>query len=54
MKIMNIDTKRILGLSALCLIGAFSFVSCSDLDDAPDNRTEIDSVDKIQKLLTSG
>ena len=51
---MNIDTKRILGLSALCLIGAFSFVSCSDLDDAPDNRTEIDSVDKIQKLLTSG
>ncbi len=51
---MNIDIKSVVRWSALCLAGAFSLVSCTALDDAPDNRTEIGSADKIQKLLTSG
>lgn len=42
----------------LCLIltamQAALLTSCSDLDEAPDNRTKIDTKDKIQQLLTSG
>ncbi len=31
----------------------FILTSCDDLDEAPDNRTEIDNKDKVGKLLTS-
>ena len=45
-------------MSLLCaaffILHSSLFVSCNDLDEAPDNRTEIDTVDKIQQLLTSG
>lgn len=30
-----------------------ALTSCNELDEAPDNRTEIDNVEKVQKLLTS-
>jgi len=40
--------------TALFILHSSLFVSCSALDDAPDNRTEIDSADKVRKLLTSG
>ena len=51
---MKIYIDKVVSWSALCFLGAFCFASCNDLDEAPDNRTEIDSADKIQKLLTSG
>ena len=41
--------------AALFILHASLFVSCTALDEAPDNRTEItSSPDKIQQLLTSG
>ena len=51
MKDMN---RNIYGLFALCLLCIMTVSSCKDLDEAPDNRTEIDTVDKVQQLLTSG
>ena len=43
------------GLSLmLAVVTAGMAASCDDLDEAPDNRTSIDSRDKIQQLLTSG
>lgn len=47
-------TNRIGSWSSLCLLSIFCICSCTALDEAPDNRTEIDTVDKIQQLLTSG
>jgi len=42
-----------LGAAFFILHSSF-FISCSDqLDEVPDNRTEIDDVDKVQKLLVS-
>ena len=36
-------------------VTAFGLLSCNDkLDEVPDNRTSIDTADKVQKLLTSG
>lgn len=40
--------------SAYLILQSLFLISCTALDEAPDNRTEIDSADKIQKLLTSG
>ena len=40
-------------LCALCLLCVLSVSSCSDLDEAPDNRTEIVSAEKVRLLLTS-
>jgi len=51
---MNTYIKRIIEWPSLCLLCAFCLVSCNALDEAPDNRTEIDTVEKIQLLLTSG
>lgn len=51
MKDMN---RNIYGLFAICLLSILTVCSCKDLDEAPDNRTEIDTVDKVQQLLTSG
>lgn len=51
MKDMN---RNIYSLFALCLLCIMTVSSCKDLDEAPDNRTEIDTVDKVQQLLTSG
>ncbi|MBR1755378.1 MAG: RagB/SusD family nutrient uptake outer membrane protein [Bacteroidaceae bacterium] len=39
---------------ALAVVTAGMVASCDDLDEAPDNRTSIDNVEKIQQLLTSG
>ena len=39
---------------ALLLLGAVSLVSCDDfLDELPDNRAEVDSEEKVEKLLVS-
>ena len=46
--------RNIYGLFAICLLSILTVCSCKDLDEAPDNRTEIDTVDKVQQLLTSG
>ena len=53
---MNIYINRYsrLFLSTLCLLGVFCVSSCDALDEAPDNRTEIDTPDKVRKFLTSG
>lgn len=54
---MNTYINRVIRWSSLCALSLFcvlSFVSCDALDEAPDNRTEIDSPEKIRKLLTSG
>ena len=51
MKNMN---RNIYSLLAICVLCTLTICSCKDLDEAPDNRTEIDTVDKVQQLLTSG
>ena len=51
MKSMN---RNIYSLIILCLLGVISICSCTALDEAPDNRTEIDNPEKVSKLLTSG
>ena len=48
------DMNKIYSLFAICTLCIVGLSSCKDLDEAPDNRTEIDTPDKIQKLLTSG
>ena len=50
------DMKRtIYSLYAMCMACTLSVCSCTALDEAPDNRTEItSSPDKIKQLLTSG
>ena len=45
---------NLLGVALLLVLQLSLFVSCTALDEAPDNRTEIDTTDKIQQLLTSG
>lgn len=50
MKDMN---RNIYSLFVMCLLSIMTVCSCTALDEAPDNRTEIDSADKIAKLLTS-
>lgn len=40
--------------AAFFILNSSLFVSCTALDDAPDNRTEIDNPEKVRKLLTSG
>ena len=48
---MTIDIKTLL---LACCFSAF-VASCADkLDEVPDNRTEIDTPEKVKKLLTSG
>ena len=52
---MTIDIKTL--LLAGCVACSFSalVLSCADkLDEVPDNRTEIDTPEKVRKLLTSG
>ena len=46
--------KNIYSLFVVSLFSIVCLCSCTALDEAPDNRTEIDTVDKIQQLLTSG
>jgi hypothetical protein len=50
MKNMN---RNIYSLLAICILCTATICSCNDLDEAPDNRTEIDNPDKVAKLLTS-
>ncbi len=45
--------RNIYSLIPLCLLCIVTICSCKDLDEAPDNRTEIDNPDKVSKLLTS-
>ena len=54
--IREVSMNRMMCLlgTALLILHTSFFVSCKDLDEAPDNRTEIDTVDKVQQLLTSG
>lgn len=51
MKDMN---RNIYSLLAISLFSIIVVCSCTALDEVPDNRTEIDTVDKVRKLLTSG
>ena len=46
--------KNIYSRLLVCLLCITTVCSCKDLDEAPDNRTVIDTVDKVQQLLTSG
>ena len=46
--------RNIYSLLVVCLLSIVTICSCKDLDEAPDNRTEIDTVEKVQQLLTSG
>lgn len=50
MKDMN---RNIYSLLAISLFSIVAMCSCTALDEAPDNRTEIDTADKVSKLLTS-
>lgn len=46
--------KRILYNASILCLGAILIISCNDfLDDLPDNRTDIDTPDKITKILVS-
>ena len=45
--------RNIYSLFFICLLCIMSICSCTALDEAPDNRTEIDAADKVSKLLTS-
>ena len=47
---MNRNIYSLFAISLLCIM---SICSCTALDEAPDNRTEIDNVEKVSKLLTS-
>ena len=51
----KVSINRMMSLLSVAFLVLHSslFVSCSALDDAPDNRTEIDNADKVRKLLTS-
>ena len=62
MKLQNMKNRIAVALSALATIlapllwggiGGGLLTSCNDLDELPDNRTEIDHVEKVQLLLTS-
>ena len=56
MTMMNIKDIKTFLLAALT-VSCFSVLltSCDDkLDEVPDNRTEIDTPEKVRKLLTSG
>lgn len=46
--------RNIYSLYAICLLCIMCVCSCTALDEAPDNRTEIDNAEKVRKLLTSG
>ena len=46
--------RNIYSLFVICLHGIISVCSCTALDEAPDNRTDLDSAEKIRKFLTSG
>lgn len=46
--------RNIYSLFAISLLCTMGLSSCTALDEAPDNRTEIDSADKVRKFLTSG
>ena len=47
--------RNIYSLFVLCLFSIMTVCSCTALDEAPDNRTEItSSPEKIRQLLTSG
>jgi len=46
--------KNIYSLIAVCFLCIMCATSCKDLDEEPDNRTELDTVSKIQQILTSG
>ena len=51
MKDMN---RNIYSLFVICALSIMSVCSCTALDEAPDNRTDIDSPEKVRKFLTSG
>ena len=46
--------RNIYSLFAISLLCTMGLSSCTALDEAPDNRTEIDYADKVRKFLTSG
>lgn len=50
---VSMNYMGLLGV-AIFIVHSSLFVSCTALDEAPDNRTEINSVDKVRQLLTSG
>ena len=52
MKINNI--KKYLMAGMVCCVSCVTLSSCNELDEVPDNRTEIDNPEKVQLLLVSG
>ena len=55
MWIREVGVKRMMSLlvAAFLMLQVSLVVSCTALDEAPDNRTEIDSPEKVGKFLTS-
>ena len=53
MKAMNTTIKDLCALVLLCAFCVPFLSSCDALDEAPDNRTEITTPDKVRQLLTS-
>ena len=55
MWIREVGVKRMMSLlvAAFLMLLVSLVVSCTALDEAPDNRTEIDSPEKVGKFLTS-
>ena len=49
---VSMSWMGMLGVAFLILQSSL-FISCSELDEAPDNRTEIDTAEKVRKFLTS-
>ena len=52
MKIKDIKTVLLVGM--VCCFSSVALTSCNELDEVPDNRTEIDNPEKVQLLLVSG
>ena len=53
---MNMTNKNISKFIVGCLVGSAALTSCSDsfLDKIPDERVEINTVDQVIQLLSSG
>ena len=48
------EIKKYLIAGMVCCASCVALTSCNELDEVPDNRTEIDTPEKVQLLLVSG
>ena len=45
------EIKKYLIAGMVCCASCVALTSCNELDEVPDNRTEIDTPEKVQLLL---